>query len=167
MSQPRWPWRLGSLCETREGRGEQARAAAGVQWGDCGIPPGPLCSLSLSFSTFFPPQCRGLPGGRTELIHFRVPVLPSESPVCWARQRWKYLKNTQYPPKNKYSEVQPQGGRGSSRGALRRPLPQPAVGSQEASPSGQKTLCQVSRAMLEFSHREMPAKGVAGRGKAV
>lgn len=123
MSQPRWPWRLGSLHETREGQGEQARAAAGARRGDRGIPPGPLHSLSLSFSIFFPPQCPGLPGGRTELIHFRVPVLPSESPVCWARQRWKYLKNTQYPPPKKYSEVQPQGGRGSSRGALRWPLP--------------------------------------------
>ena len=95
MSQPRWPWRLGSLREAREGQGEQARAAAGARWGDGGILPGPQCSLSLSFSIFFPSQCRGLPGGRTELIHFRVSVLPSEDPVCWARQRWKYLKDTQ------------------------------------------------------------------------
>lgn len=95
MSRPRWPWRLGSLREAQEGRGEQARAAAGARWGDGGILPGPQYSLSLSFSIFFPPQCRGLPGVRTELIHFRVPVLPSEDPVCWARQRWKYLKDTQ------------------------------------------------------------------------
>ena len=89
MSWPRWPWRLGSLHEAREGGGDRP----GLQQMHSGRPQNPtrpLAEPELVLFSFLPLRSWGLPGGRTQPTHFWVPVLPSTGPVWWARHIRKH-----------------------------------------------------------------------------
>ena len=122
-------------------------------------PTRPPVQPELVLFNFLPLTVLGAPWGQD-----RADTLQG---LCVAQRGPSLLGKAEVEVFKRYSEVQPQGGRGSSRGALRRPLPQPSFGGQGSFPRWAGVTVPSPQGHWEFSHREMPAKGVAGRGTAM
>lgn len=122
-------------------------------------PTRPPVQPELVLFNFLPPTVSGAPWGQDRADTLQGPCVAQRGPSLLGKAEVEVFK--------RYSEVQPQGGRGSSRGALRRPLPQPAFGGQGSFPEWAGVTVPSPQGSWEFSHREMPTKGVAGRGTAM